>query len=554
MKYSKIFRILGIGIILCLLMLAMPATPALATTGVEYIYLPTDRGAIGDNIDVYGYDFDSSTRVYIYFSSEDADVDDYMDDLDAYEEVTYENTNTDGEFDDTFDVPDELTDGEEEEAVYGGDYYVYATYIRDGRIVAKDDFTVIAIEIVPVEGYVGDEIEISGAGFREEKSITVLYDDDEVEIRNGDEETDEDGIFVCYIAILESTAGDHTIKVQDGTTGAAREAEAEFTVEPYIDIDPKEGSIGDPVTVNGTGFGYRKYVTIYFDDDEVDTSPSSVRTGTDGSFEATFDVPEVAAGTYDVDAEDTADNSATKEFVTEWNVTIDPPTGHVGTPISVSGTGFTPGGTVTIKYYLTAGATTGDTEDTTATIGTDGAFSATFNAPASIHGSHIITISGYTTQFVFTMESTPPSTVYPLLPIMDSKLEDWKFDWCGDATDPSIEVTDDSLPITYTLQIATDADFTNIVLQQEGLSTSEYTLTEEEEELLPSTEEEAPYYWRVRAIDAASNETVWTTPGTFYTGFGWPEFQGWPLYTVMGVGGVLLFFLGLWIGRRTVYY
>ena len=325
-------------------------------------------------------------------------------------------------------------------------------------------------------------------------------------------------------------------------------------MEPQITISPTSGSIGDEVTVNGTGFGYRKYVTIYFDDDEVDTSPSSVRTGTDGSFDATFDVPEVAAGTYDVDAEDTADNSATAEFATEWAATINPTTGYVGTSISVSGTGFTPGGTVTIKYYLTAGATTGDTEDTTATVGTDGAFSATFNAPASIHGNHIITISGYTEQLVFTMESTPPSTVYPLLPIMDSKLEDWKFDWCGDATDPSIEVTDDSEPITYTLEIATDADFTNIVLQQEGLSTSEYTLTEEEEDLLPSTEEEAPYYWRVKAIDAASNETAWTVPGTFYTGFGWPEFQGWPLYTVMGVGGVLLFFLGLWIGRRTVYY
>ena len=136
---------------------------------------------------------------------------------------------------------------------------------------------------------------------------------------------------------------------------------------------------------------------------------------------------------------------------------------------------------------------------------------------------------------------------------MGDKLRGWKFDWCGDATDPSIEVTDDSLPITYTLEIATDIDFTAMILLKEGLTDSEYTLTKEEKQLLPSTKKDAPYYWRVKAIDSASNETEWTGTGTFHVGFtfDWP---GWIIYLWFGLGGVLLFFLGLWVGRRTSYY
>jgi len=221
--------------------------------------------------------------------------------------------------------------------------------------------------------------------------------------------------------------------------------------------------------------------------------------------------------------------------------------GYVDIKLTIGGTGFKPNGTVTIKYD--------DTQKATATADSTGVFSVTFNAPVSIGGNHTIiaTDDTNTEQFTFVMESAPPSTVYPLLPLMGGKLEGWKFDWCGSATDPSIEVTDDSLPITYTLEIATDADFTNIVLKKEGLSTSEYTITtKEEKQLLPSTKKEAPYYWHVKAIDSASNETEWTGAGIFYVGFTF-EMPPWALYVLFGVGALLLFFLGFQLGRRTAY-
>jgi len=37
--------------------------------------------------------------------------------------------------------------------------------------------------------------------------------------------------------------------------------------------------------------------------------------------------------------------------------------------------------------------------------------------------------------------------------------------------------------------------------------------------------------------------------GTFFVGFVF-ELTGWILYALMGLGGILLFFIGLWVGRR----
>jgi hypothetical protein len=147
----------------------------------------------------------------------------------------------------------------------------------------------------------------------------------------------------------------------------------------------------------------------------------------------------------------------------------------------------------------------------------------------------------------FTMESEAPAAPDLLLPEPDEKAEatpslDWK-----DADDPS-------LPVTYTLQIATDKDFTedSIVLQKTGLTDSEYTLTEEEK--LEPVKKEAPYYWRVKATDGAANESEWSEPRTFQTGGFTFSMTGWVLYLVIAFGALAIFVFGLWVGRRTAYY
>src|SRR3972149_5769370 len=72
MKHLNILRVMGVTAILAILMLAIPASPALAET----ISISPAQGKIGDNITISGGGFTPSTTqdryVDIYFSSNPA--------------------------------------------------------------------------------------------------------------------------------------------------------------------------------------------------------------------------------------------------------------------------------------------------------------------------------------------------------------------------------------------------------------------------------------------------------------------------------------------------
>ncbi len=623
MKNNKILRILGIAIVLSLLVVAIPATPALAAGDLR---LDPDEGKIGDSIEAWGSGFSEGSQHKLYFSDERASVGEDIDtDVINYEYLGTIATDSYGSFQwFYFDVPNRLTDGDEVENVRGGTYYVYATDYY-GEIQDRAEFTVEAVGVIELdddEGPVGTEVEISGEDFGERDDITVEYDGDDVDIDSGDDETDSNGEFECTILIPGSTAGDHTITVTDE---AGTEAEAVFTVEPKITVSPESGGAGTEVTVTGTGFDYKSDIEyVEFDRDDItdDIDGDSI-TDRYGSFEFIFIVPAADPGSYDLEVEDEDGNKAEAEFtIAAAAVSLNPTTGYVGTEVTVSGSGFKANKPVTItfdnddvgpaststdgdgkftasftvptritgKYEVKAsdGTNTGEadfeistganisqttgnvgteltvsgvgfiagrtvtikfdgTEVATSTVNADGSFSATFDAPASIGGEHAIVATDLTntTQFTFTMESTAPPTPLPLKPELDIKAESQAyFDW-EDVTDPS--------GVTYTLQIATDEDFSedSIVLEKTGVTESEYTLTKEEG--LKSVSEEDSYYWHVKAIDGASNESGWSGTGSFYVGFHWAMPQ-WVKYILFGIGALLLVLLGFWLGRRTAYF
>lgn len=546
MKCNKIFRILSIAVVLSLLLVAIPATPALAARVIE---LDPEEGKIGDTITITGSGFTASTdtnerHVDIYFAKDEADTyDDIDDEVNTYEFlrsplIGYVDDDDEGEFETTFKVPAELNDGTDDEDVEPGTYYVYVTIYNTYRIKAYAEFTVLAggeITIDPDEGTVGTEVEISGTDFGDEEDIFIEYDGDDIDIETGDDETDRNGDFEDTIIIIpESIAGNHTITVFGEDSGA--EVEATFTVEPEITVSPTSGTPETTVTVSGTGFGNRSDFVIDLDRTEVATGT----TDRYGSFDTTFNVPALTSDTYDLEVWDEDDNSDEVEFtIAAITVNLNPATGHVGTEVTVSGAGYTAGGTVTIEYDAT--------EIATATVKSDGTFSTTFTVPISQYGAHDVTVSGDTTEeFTFTMESQAPPIPRPLLPQMGVKAEQpVHFDWES--------VTDNSLPVTYSLQIATRYDFAalSIVLEKTGLTESEYTITEAEK--LSSVSKEESYYWRIKAIDGASNESEWTGAGEFYTGvaFAMPD---WTMYALFGIGGLVLFIVGIWVGRRTAYY
>jgi len=310
----------------------------------------------------------------------------------------------------------------------------------------------------------------------------------------GNEVATATGEFSYRFTIPDSTAGGHEIIAEDT---AGNSAEAEFEVVPSVALDLTSGAVGDILTVSGNGFGYRSDVAIYFGDIEV----AYAKTDGYGNFEVAFNIPPMATDTYDVRAEDGDENTGKAEFTVTVGASLNLTTGNVGTDLTVSGTGFVANRAVTIKYD--------DVVIATATTDADGAFDATFKVPASKSGEHVTIVSdGISTRWLaFNVESDAPPVPVLLLPISNSEAKAAAyFDW-GDVDDPS-------LPISYSLQVASDRSFTSIVLEKNGLTHSEYSLTGGEK--LAAVKKEAPYCWRVKAMDSAANESEWSTPETFH--------------------------------------
>ena len=539
MRYHRILHILVLSTIIPLLatFLTIPAHAA-----GEDIDLSPKEGEIGDRIEIEDYDFEANSLCNIYFSSDKAGEGDHIDSkVTTYKRLRRVMTDANGDFatDYEFTVPTELTDGKDTEYVHGGDYYVYVTYYKSTSIVAVAEFTVIGggIEIHPEVGQVGTAVDISGERFGISQEITIEYDGDVVDIASGDKETDEDGKFTCTIIIPESTIDTHTITVTDES---GNEPEAEFNVKPKITIDPTSGAVGEVIKVSGTGFEDREQITITVDGSGVSTVPLFLQTNGKGSFAGSFLVPYYAVSdTSRIRASDSLFNSAEAELTILTGISLSPATsqtspGHVGMELTLHGTGFIASSQVTITYD--------DIKVETATTNSKGKFSATFFTPPSVAGDHMITVTDGTNTLTatFTMESDAPPIPVPLLPEVAATVEvETHFDW-EDVADPS--------GITYTLQIGTDADFTTIVLKREGLTQSEYTITKGE--ALKPTGMDAPYYWRVRAVDNASNEGKWTIPVLFYASRSQEVTPSWTLYLWIGLGALLLGIIGFWVIRR----
>jgi hypothetical protein len=295
-------------------------------------------------------------------------------------------------------------------------------------------------------------------------------------------------------AIPASTAGIHRVAAED-THGNL--ANATFEVLPWLSLSVSSGAAGHTVTASGTGFGYRAAISIDFAGHQV----ASGRTNEYGSFEVAFAVPQVRPGTLHLRALDTEGNSASAEFTISVGASMDTASGHVGADVTVKGSGFTPGAMASVSYD--------GMEVARGAVDNNGVFSIVFKVPPSSGGRHVVAISDGVNrrELGFTVESVPPLVPRLLLPTEGTETRPQTyFDWES--------VSDPSMPVTYTLQVAADQNFASVVLEKERIGASEYTLREEES--LTAYAKTTTYYWRVKATDAAFNESEWSPSSSFY--------------------------------------
>jgi len=285
-----------------------------------------------------------------------------------------------------------------------------------------------------------DDIIVDGTGFAANSEVSICFDGDEVAI----DRTNEDGSFSgATFQAPESYNGSHTVKAVDDSEDD-NYTTTSFLTHQSMAISAQSGAVGTGVTVSGTGFAADSDIAVRFADKEVTSSKSDEN----GTFSDTFVVPAMVKGTYRIKVTD-GSNSEFADFTTLSATTLSPTTGHVGTEVTVSGAGFTPNATIVVKYDGTQVVKTNTDEN--------GTFETSFNVPVSEHGEHtvIATDAANVGEMAFTMEADPPPAPQLLLPANATRVSQTpQFSWDA-VTDPS--------GVTYSFQVASDANFSEVV-------------------------------------------------------------------------------------------
>lgn len=608
MKYRKTFRLLILALLIPLLLVVMPGTPVMAA---PLVTVSPDSGAAGTRVTVNCVNFESyrGDNIYIYFDSTristtpivvpetgsfsysfnipiNAEPGNHsirakstlttlaLSSFTVIEneielnkgagpvgtEVTingkgfyansmvtllYENRTTDvlgtvgvnatGEFSFSFKVPSNTA----------GEHKIIAENAEGDSVEAV--FEVMpGVTLYPTSGAISEMLNIRGTGFGFKSDVAVYFKYDEVAYAK----TDEYGNFEVSFNVPGLTLGTYDVQAEDGN---GNKDKADFTIVTGASLDKSAGHVGIGLTVSGTGFIAGGAVAIKYDN----ISVATVAANGNGAFEAIFQVPVSKYGDHTITASDGI-NTKALIFTMESQA---PPISALSVPaIAVetkprvrfdwrSVSDFSPPITYKLqvaadrnftaivleKSGLTKSEYTLTEEEKLAAVKKESPYYWRVSATDGANNE-----SGWSAPWSFSVPEPPVPVL--LLPEAGVKADaEVYFDW--------EDVAHLTPPIMYSLQVASDKDFTSIVLEKSGLAESEYTLTAEEK--LSAVQKEAPYYWRVKAIDSDDNESEWPAAGSFYVGFTMP---GWITYLLIGFGVIFIGLLAFWLGRRTAYY
>jgi len=513
--YRKLSYRLIIILALCLMAAPSLVLPAVAQDHSLTLQLSPSRAVPGTEITVSyqtAGNFTPGARVQIYFSGI------------PIEEVTL---TAQGTFTTKIFVPN----------IRGGPHPIRAE--ESAVLYAEGQFTVErGLTVTPEKGQVGDTVTVIGRGYGwPETGIQLRY------YLNGTFvilETEEpvaantEGWWSAEFKIPTSVRGTHRID----TLPTAFE-HATFTVGPGIRLDKPSGSPGQSITVTGGGFtANERNISILFAGEALATD---IRTDDRGSWDKPFEVPEMPAGKYSVTAGGDRTLKAevgTIDFQVKPGIEISPDEGHVGMNVTATGRGFAASSNVTVRYE-----DIDVTEDIHVVTNENGTFEFTFAVPESRHGPRQVTAEDGKENTpdqpaIFTMEDNPPDTPELYSPIDGQRVGFARkvrptFQWQ--------EVFDLS-GVYYSLQISTSAnvtgnrEFADPILTLNDL-TGNYTLGQDE--ALPH----GTYYWIVRAVDGAENESRWSDPESFRAG----RLPLWAfiviiVFAVLGAGGAGYYF------------
>ncbi len=348
-------------------------------------------GTVGTTVTVTGSGFAASSTVTIKYDGTTIAT--------APNPVT---TNSIGSFSATFTVPTKSASGANT---------VLVTDASSNTASATFTATGVShlITLSPTSGTAGNTtVTVSGSGFAASSTITIKYDTKAVVTNPNTITTNATGGFsgITFTVPTKSAAGANIILATDTSSNTASATFTATGITHIITLNPIQGSVGTSVTVTGSGFAASSTVTIKYDGNIMTTNPSTVTTNATGGFSSvTFTVPSSGVGSHTVLATDLSSNTASSTFtVLPASVFLSPTNGHVGTKVTVSGSGYQGTSRVTIEYDGSKVTTI----PSTITTNSSGGFSGvTFNVPQSIAGANTVQVNDTTNIGTTTFTVTP---------------------------------------------------------------------------------------------------------------------------------------------------
>jgi hypothetical protein len=454
---------------------------------IPSISLSIDQGAVDSNLTVTGRGFNANeSNIQIVYDSSPVE--------------TGILASNKGTWQSTFKVPKSSR----------GQHIIDTTGTTPASEVEDKVFTVIPkIDVNPSYGWVGTMVGVYGSGFANgETNIKLIYDGGTVKI---DIAADAVGSWQSSFSIPSSAKGAHEIRAYGAITNEADLVSASFSVSPGIKLEPVSGYlggaiyVGDGLWVSGVGFEANEGgIRVTFDGS---LNISDIVADTKGSWSDRLEVPQCSKGEHTIDASGEITKSSDivdAIVIISPKIELNPTSGAIGNDITVHGEGFAANQVITISYN-------GVQASTGAATDTKGNFTTSFKIPKGKAGDHTVTVIDATASVfsaILNVESTPPP-----MPNLVSPEAGSEFGFIGKTT-IAFKWTDVSDPsgVYYILEISPSANFAGTIIRKEGLTASEYTLTDNEGLTKGS------YYWRVKAVDGADNQSEWTNGQLFKVG------------------------------------
>jgi hypothetical protein len=481
---------------------AIDATSAQITAERSFTILPPPlnpqlsldlvAGKVGETLTVSGEDFNRLSPVTLT-------IDGIAVELDAPI-----NTDAGGYFSSSFEIP----------ALPAGSHIIKAS---DGIEEAAASFSVIhVLSMSPLNGRAGTVVEVSGSGLEADAPVALYFDGKPLATTPVGARSGEDGSLDFGFIIPPCPPGDHIIELRTGSVNLVKT----FSTAAEVSLGTDTVAVGRQLMVYTRGFAPNSPLLISLNGIQAQAVP----TDASGSLDIAYLVPHVADGTYALTIE-VAGVVITKSITIVAQAGISPAEGPVGTPVSISGSGFWPGKTLAVKW---------DGEALPGFVApvadSNGSFSAVFNVPVAVPGEYIVSVSDgvISKQMQYKVEQTVPPAPLPVEPEAQTKISGHPhFEWGA--------VSYEYMNVTYEFQIIRNLAEPELVIGKPGLDETSCMLDKNEK--LDKAGPDNPYYWRVRSVDEAGNTSPWSETREFYYGFIWPFWLTWVL---VGLGVMIV--------------